>query len=490
MRLNCATLRSGKQAGWLSGFRRSRSVRKTGSNRLLREGLEMYCSHCGARLPEQAAFCPSCGTSVRSANRGSGEESAEAPLPVNLGKREEERETANPFGQQNIADKQSDNLLTQRAEIPEGTPGMRRTPDSSLPSSSSSPSGKKGFRHAMWIIPTLLLGIGSGGVYMLYQHERDLNDQASVLHQEAGKLALEGKYADALAKLDQTAKLRPEFAAANTDRTLIETAQRVNEKLDKVAAQLKQNQLDAAEKSLGTLEDSLGKRGEPLFNRAKKTMADSRDRLSVLRVKQEIDKLEEVEALAYKLHEVDRLATAEAGEVHKLIVSRIAAISGKKAEELLQAKSFGEASDQVKQGLQYASQDKNLLALQERIESEQSAFEAAEQARIERAEQQAQADDLNNRTAAVQVSNLNATISEYGDITTTGTVTNVATRAIYGIEIHYSAYDASGAYLFSSSTFASPYTLAPGESGTFSTYDYGWYDYVNVQVDNVTWYLQ
>ncbi len=342
----------------------------------------------------------------------------------------------------------------------------------------------------MWIIPTLLLGIGAGGVYMLYEHEIGINEQASTLHEEAGKLALEGKYAEALAKLEQTSKLRPEFAAVDTDRALVETAQRVSEKLDKVSAQLKQNKLDEAEKSLGTLEGALGKRSEPLFNRAKKTAADSRDRLSVLRVKQEIDKLEDVEALAYKLHEVDRLATAEAGDVHKLIVSRIASISGKKAEDLLKAKSFGEASDQVKLGLQYASQDKNLLALQERIKSEQAAFEAAEQARIERAEQQAQADDLSNRTAAVQVNDLNATISEYGDITTTGTVTNVATRAIYEVEIHYSAYDASGAYLFSSTTFATPYTLAPGESGTFSAYDSGWYDYVNIQVDNVTWYLQ
>ncbi len=446
----------------------------------------MYCSHCGTRLPDHAVFCPSCGARVPSEGGEQGEKSAKAPFPVDLSK---------PFVESKRPEKEMETAevpeIRQASPVPQGAemPGMTRTPAQPVPPERSG-KRKSGFRHLMWIIPTLLLGIGGGGVYMLYQHEIDLNRQASALHEEAGKLALGGKYAEALAKLDQTSKLRPEFSAVETDRTLVETAQRVSEKLDKVSAQLKQNQLDAAEKSLGTLEDSLGKRSEPLFNRAKKAAADTRDRLSVLRVKQEIDKLEDVESLAYKLHEVDRLATAEAGEVHKLIVGRIASISGKKAEELLKTKSFGEASDQVKQGLQYAAKDKNLLALQERIASEQAAFEAAEQARIERAEQQAQADDLNNRTAAVQVSDLNAAISEYGDITTTGTVTNVATRSIYEVVIHYSAYDASGAYLFSSSTFATPYTLAPGESGTFSAYDYGWYDYVNIQVDNITWYLQ
>lgn len=457
----------------------------------------MYCSHCGTSLPEHAAFCPSCGTRVQPAGAEQGEESARAPFPVDLTKPSGESGNAEPAQRMPRTAETSDRM-PETAGTPElpsapAVPRMTRTPDrlaEAGPSGEPRAKRKSGSRHLMWIIPTLLLGIGAGGVYMLYEHEVGLNEQASALHQEAGKLALDGKYAEALAKLDQTSALRPEFAAADTDRTLIETAQRVNDKLGSVSAQLKQNQLDAAEKSLGVLEDSLGKRSEPLFDRAKKTAAETRDRLSVLRVKQEIDKLEDIEALAYKLHEVDRLATAEAGEVHKLIVSRIASISGKKAEELLKDKSFGEASDMVKQGLQYASKDKNLLALQERIDSEQAAFEAAEQARIERAEQQAQADDLNNRTAAVQVSDLTASISEYGDITTTGTVTNVATRAIYEVEIHYSAYDASGAYLFSSSTFASPYTLAPGESGTFSAYDYGWYDNVNIQVDHVTWYLQ
>lgn len=449
----------------------------------------MYCSHCGTSLPEHAAFCPSCGTRVQPAGAEEKEKSAKAPFPVDLTKPSGESGNAGP------AEHITETAATP--ELPSATvvPRMTRTPDRLAEADPPTErerldKRKRGSRPLMWIVPTLLLGIGAGGVYMLYEHEVGLNEQASALHQEAGKLALDGKYAEALAKLDQTSALRPEFAAADTDRTLIETAKRVNDKLGSVSAQLKQNQLDAAEKSLGVLEDSLGKRSEPLFDRAKKTASETRDRLSVLRVKQEIDKLEDIEALAYKLHEVDRLATAEAGEVHKLIVSRIASISGKKAEELLKAKSFGEASDLVKQGLQYASKDKNLLALQERIGSEQAAFEAAEQARIERAEQQAQADDLNNRTAAVQVGDLTASISEYGDITTTGTVTNVATRAIYEVEIHYSAYDASGAYLFSSSTFASPYTLAPGESGTFSAYDYGWYDNVNIQVDNVTWYLQ
>ncbi|WP_172253721.1 FxLYD domain-containing protein [Saccharibacillus deserti] len=416
----------------------------------------MYCNNCGAQQPEQAVFCSECGTRLRLAGNEADTASSETPF-------------AQPA-----------------AELP--TAPLSEEPNA-LNKKKSRSGRRSAVRHFMWMVPVVLLGIGIGGVYGLYERESGINEQVSTLHGEAGKLALAGKYAEALARLDQAEALRPDYEALDTDRELVGTAQRVHGKLDKVSSQLKQNQLEAAEKSLGVLEASLNKRAEPLFEREKKAAAENRDRLSVLAVKQELDKLDTVDALVYKLREVEKLKTEEAEEVNGLIVSRIVSISTKNAEELLQDKSFDQAFEEVNQGLLYASEDESLLALQDRIESEQTAFEAAEQARIERAAQQAQADDLRNRTAAVEVDNLNVAVSEYGDITTTGTVTNTGTRSIYGIEIEYSAYDASGSYLFSSTTFASPYSLAPGTVGSFTAYDYGWYDYVEIRVDNVYWYL-
>lgn len=439
----------------------------------------MYCNHCGARQPDNASFCGECGARLR---------------PIETAPTPNQPEDADQAGSQREVDREK-----STTESPYAAPTAEMIPSTSSPlRSAMDESGgedppaqkKRAGRHFMWIVPVLFLGAGAGGVYILHDRESQINDQASALHSEAGELALAGSYGEALAKLDQASALRPEFAAITADRTLIETAQRIHEKLDNVSTQLKKNELDAAEKSLGVLEASLVKRTEPLFEREKETISDNRDRLSVLRVKQAVDGLDDVDALVYKLREVEQLDAEEADEVNKLIVSRIVAISMKNAEDLLKDKSFGAAVDEVKQGLQYAERDESLLALQDRIESEQEAFEAAEQARIERAAQQAEADDLNNRTAAVSVSNMEVTVSEYGDITTTGTVTNTATRPIYGVEISYSAYDASGSYLFSSSTFTSPYYMAPGESGTFTAYDYGWYDYVEIRMDNATWYLE
>ncbi|CAM4166764.1 zinc ribbon domain-containing protein [Saccharibacillus endophyticus] len=461
----------------------------------------MYCNHCGARQPENASFCGECGARLR---------------PIETAPTPDQPEGANRAGSQPEGDREESTpesaarpesqavpLSTLLSKAPGESPYAAPT-DEMIPSTYSSLQRrpdepyagdppkklKSATRHFMWIVPALLLGVGAGGVYMLHDRESQINEQASALHNEAGELALAGSYDEALAKLDQASALRPEFAAITTDRTLVETAQRIREKLDNVSVQLKKNELDAAEKSLGVLEASLVKRTEPLFEQEKETVSDNRDRLSVLRVKQEVDGLDNVDALAYKLREVEKLDTEEADEVNKLIVSRIVAISMKDAEDLLKDKSFGAAVEEVKQGLRYAEKDESLLALQDRIESEQAAFEAAEQARIERAAQQAEADDLNNRTAAVSVGNMEVTVSEYGDITTTGTVTNTATRPIYGVEISYSAYDADGSYLFSSSTFTSPYYMAPGESGTFTAYDYGWYDYVEIRMDNATWYLE
>lgn len=97
---------------------------------------------------------------------------------------------------------------------------------------------------------------------------------------------------------------------------------------------------------------------------------------------------------------------------------------------------------------------------------------------------------MKNRTAAVDVTGLQAVLDEYGDLMISGTATNKATRAIYSISVNLSIYDSSGAYLGEAYADVSPFRLEPGESGSFSTYYYGVYDQATVSVANATWYLE
>ncbi|MEH7524864.1 FxLYD domain-containing protein, partial [Bacillus sp. JJ1503] len=117
------------------------------------------------------------------------------------------------------------------------------------------------------------------------------------------------------------------------------------------------------------------------------------------------------------------------------------------------------------------------------------AFEEAEQQRIEKAMEAAAKEDLQNRTAAVSVSDFSAETDEYGDLYIIGNVKNVATTSISSITIYYTIYNENGGFLSSGYTSVYPYYLEPGELGYFDNIYYGVGQNVNVEIDNITWYL-
>ena len=125
----------------------------------------------------------------------------------------------------------------------------------------------------------------------------------------------------------------------------------------------------------------------------------------------------------------------------------------------------------------------------EKVKNEQVAFEKAEQERIEQAMKAAAQEDLKNRTAAVEVTALNANVDEYGDLYINGEIKNVATKGIYSITIYYTITDAEGNYLDDGFTTVYPYYVKPGDTGTFEDIYYGVNENAKVAIDNITWYL-
>lgn len=429
----------------------------------------IHCHICGAPQQEDAVFCSRCGTRLDTETMP---DTADIQAAASLDPLEQ-------LQQHNRMDRTTD-------------PAIATEDWAGSPNNASLLPPRRHVRHPMmWITPVLLLLLTAAALLWVYHHENQQNQQAAELQQQAQKLALQSKYKEAASLMTEANQLRPEEPAFVTDLNLIQKADRIHTKLTTVSDRLKNNELDMAERSLTILEKELSARTEPLFQPEKKLASRNRNQLSILTIKKELDNLNDVESLAYKLDEVDRLDSKDAKEVHNLIINKIVLLTLKKAEDLIQASSFSEAAEVVQTAIQYTGSQDKLKDMQTRIQSEQRAFEQAEQERIRAAEQMAEAEDLKNRTEGVQVSQVTSSVTEYGDLETTGMVENTATRPIYGITVHYSLYDASGSYLSSSSTSTDPYYLEPGETASFSAYDYGygWYDQVQVQVDQVTWYL-
>ncbi|WP_339306896.1 FxLYD domain-containing protein [Paenibacillus sp. FSL L8-0435] len=341
-----------------------------------------------------------------------------------------------------------------------------------------------------WIIPILLAVVVGALLTYYYKQETGINAEVKSLHQQAEQAALEGKYKEALQLLDSALTKRPNYDALIQDRQITAKAFNLMNQLDEASTSLKTGKLSAGDKTIQAVAKALMEREEPVFAKVRAAFNNRKVTLAVLKVKKEIDSLTTIEALAEKLDTISDLKGKEAETVEKQIVDKLASISYKEAEQQVKQKNFTIALQTVDQGLSYAPENEKLTSYRERVLSEKKAFEKAEADRIQLAEQQAAEEDLMNRTAAVSVVNVDATLDMYGDLYISGSLINNATRPISSVTVLIDIYDIDGIYLGQTYADVYPNWLDVGEEGFFETYYYGVYEEAEISVVNATWYLE
>ncbi|MFC0469149.1 zinc-ribbon domain-containing protein [Halalkalibacter kiskunsagensis] len=431
----------------------------------------MFCHHCGEKLADSSRFCSNCGKKVVHETQQSDNESTSehsdfdhSHFPI---------ETTN----------QSDLAATI-----EETPDEEPSPTAQVRSKRKNRSGI--FKKLPILIPIISLLLCGGGVSAYYVIETNTNEDVLMLQQSAEAAALEGDYTKAEKDLRTAQELRPAYAVLEQDLQAINRAASYNAALVSISDHIKKQKFKEAETELTTLKIDVESEVDPLFESFAELIAASEVTVTVGKVKQELSELTMVQELADKLNILHTLSSDESAKVKEQIIMKIVQITNENAEVHLQNKQFSDALSSVNKGLEYSTDNDTLLAFKEKIKQEQAAFEQAETKRIERAMEAAAKEDLQNRTAAVDITFFEAEVDEFGDLFLYGKVTNVATKDISQITIYYTVYDLDGVYLYDSWTSVYPYSLRPGEQGSFDDVVYYLYEDVNVEIDNITWYLE
>lgn len=407
----------------------------------------MYCQHCGTKIVNDTArFCPNCGTKLEL-------EPVQELTEVEVTENDNQAPTASETQTPSHAEHSKNALLWPIA------------------------------------IPILALVISAGSGYAYYTDQLAANKTVNILKEKAEKDALKGKYAKALSSLKKAKKVRPTYKVLIEDEEKIAKAIQVENSLKEVSTSLKTQELEKADSQINKLKITLQTLNGPLYIPLSKQLEEKSTTLAVANIKVEINKLNSIEDLAEKLTALSSLRTAETDEVKRLILAKVTELTTKDAEKQLGEHNFTEAMTTVDKGLKYATNDTKLLSFKDRIKKEQSAFEKAEQERIQKAIEVAAQEDLNNHTAAVTVNNLNVYTDEYGDLQIAGNIENHATVPISSIMVYYSIYDLNGNLLGTDFTYGDPYYLDPGQNGSFNDYHYGVYQDCTVKITRVTWQL-
>lgn len=340
------------------------------------------------------------------------------------------------------------------------------------------------------LLPVVSLVLISSGLGSYYYYETKTNKEVLQLQASAEELALNGDYEKSKQQIQQALLKRPDFAIFTMNLNAIEKAIDLNDRLAMVSDHIQKTEFDPASKELQYIKEQIDDEESPLFETFHTEAQDKEASIKIGMIKKELNDLTSVDELGGKLSILASLSDVEAHAVKEEILNKIVQISTDEAEKRLANRQFSDAFSTIDHGLQFAVNNEKLLALKDRVEKDQSAFEVAQQQRIEQAMKAAAQEDLKNRTAAAEVADFSIELDEYGDLYVNGTVKNVATANIYSVTIHYRFFDENGDSLGTGSSSLYPYYLQPGETGTFDDTYYGVHQNVTAEVENLTWYLE
>ncbi|UOQ43285.1 zinc-ribbon domain-containing protein [Halobacillus salinarum] len=341
-----------------------------------------------------------------------------------------------------------------------------------------------------YLLPFLALLLSIAAVSYTYYHELHVNEKVLASKQQADELALNGKYEQSEALMAEVVEKRPEHEALQQELSSIRSAMAMNNDLDLVKGYIKDNRLQDAKESLATIQNQVVNQKSRLLGTLSPRINDLDSRITVKEISNELNQLHTIDELAAKLDKLSGLNLEEAGKVRQKISTKIVAIATDKAEKAIDDKQFTEAVNVVDRSLQYVANHEKLVKLKERVIKEKSAFEQAQEERIERAMQQAAEEDLKNKNDAIKILNVKLSKNKDHQVKLNGEVESVATKIVSSVKISYDLLNKKEKVVKSGSTQIYPMYLNPRDKGEFEKDIYGVDGDLSVKITNVEWYVE
>lgn len=420
----------------------------------------MYCHHCQKSFAEDAKYCSQCGKKLL---------------------------------QHNITKEQKVGIWPDESiELIDASDETAPAVNIANNRASERKAGSASFSTKVTIGFTILVIAISVILFRFYRLELDYNEHVLELQSNAKVAALAGNYEEALTLLDEAIVLRPNFGALKQDQNVVYVAV----KLDRMAAALNESiergaELDA-EKKLEEFRQELNGYKEPIFDKHREELEELTMKYTILNLTGDLTSLGSISELGNLLNVVNGLIGEEAETLREQITDRIRTTATAEVNDLLTKSKFTAALGVVDSALSWVKADEVLLELKQKVKQDRTAYELAEEKRIQQAMEEAAAEDYLNQTAAIELVKYEKVMNELGDIVVVAYLKNVATRSIYDISVQYKITDEAGASISEGTIDVMPDYVASGERMSFSVTlpeDAVYEDKVDVSIIEGTWSL-
>lgn len=351
-------------------------------------------------------------------------------------------------------------------------------------------------RSFLWRwMPIMIFLILACGLTGYYFYEESVTKTAIRSFEQGEKLAIEGDLKAAQQKFEEAKQKRSRFPAAETNENMVATAIKVNDTLSKANKARKSDNFTEAMKFVNDAEQLSATYNGPLFTDLQETIGSVRTTVMVSELKYDMKGKESINDLKPVLTRAETLQVDEAQEVAGQIRNQIVDFSINEANNHLKDNHFSKAFNSVEEGLQINKENEKLMNLKTVIEKRKTAFEEEQQKRIEHAMVAAAKEEEMNQTSAIELTNLETTVTDYNELKVTGSVKSKATVPVNSIGASYRVLDADGKQFDKGEVYINPDKLYPDDTGKFDFIIYDIekdvknLDQFTVEVDHFTWYL-
>lgn len=345
--------------------------------------------------------------------------------------------------------------------------------------------------NRFWAIPMIVFFIITVSLVSFYFILENRSNKAMELYDKAEAYILEENYDQAHKLLLDANKYKSSFREAEVALKFINHVLRIENELneaDKLKEKLEfQEALTIVNDAESTLKNYHGVASTQMINH----INEYRNDIKIVQLKEQLDKEPNIDDLKSLLWDIEIIKTTEADTITANIKKQIVDYTFSKASETLNNKQFNDALLLVEDGLKYVADSEKLQSLKTTIDKEQTAFEIAEQQRIEQAINIAAEEHELNTLEAIKLDSVKLEKNDQENIVIKGEVSSVATIPINSILVDYSILNGQGKEVLTNKVFVFPDKLYPDEKGKF---EFTHFDInkdlkdIKVEVNKITWY--
>lgn len=302
----------------------------------------------------------------------------------------------------------------------------------------------------------------------------------------------EQQFEDASIEFEKALSYHSSFTSASIAFDFLKNVEKMEKKLENIPELLAEKQFNEALEQIDQYENELSHLQGQAINDLIDMLSNKRNTVELEKIKTELVEQPSIERLKVLLWDAESIKNEEGIEVTEEIRTEIVDYTFSKASEQLNNNQFNDALLFVEDGLKYASESTKLQSLKTTIDKEKTAFETAQQERIEQAITIAEEEEEHNRNDAVELDKIDVKVTKQGNVVIKGRVKSGATVPITSVFVEYELYRKGEEPFTTNRVFVFPDVLYPDEYGQF---EFTHYDVdtkekdILMNVNKITWYI-